>query len=167
MPAEFDPIDILQVLEEHNVRFVVVGGFAAWMQGAPVVTADVDIVYEVTAENIAALVAALTALSAFYRHQMGRRIQPDAAGLASTVAAGHHLLETRSGNLDVLRTASGIGYADLSTDTIAFEIEGSTAHFATLERVIHMKEIAGRPKDIAALPTLRAALAQARDTDER
>ena len=59
MAAEFDPIQILQVLARHNVRFVVLGGFAAWMQGAPVVTADVDIVYEATPENIEALLAAL------------------------------------------------------------------------------------------------------------
>jgi len=166
VPAEFDPIQILQVLAKHNVRFVVVDGFAAWMQGAPVVTADVDIVYEATPENIEALLAALGTLDAVYRHQPGRRLQPDAAGLASTMAAGHHLLETQSGNLDVLRTSSGLSYADLASDSIEFEIEGTAAHFATLERVIHMKESAARPKDIAALPTLRAALACANDTDE-
>ena len=166
MPAEFDPIQILQVLARYEVRFVVIGGFAAWMQGAPVVTADVDIVYEATPENIDALLAALRTLDAVYRHQPGRRLRPDAAGLASTMAAGHHLLETHSGNLDVLRTASGLSYGDLTSDTIEYEIEGTVAQFASLERVIHMKQTAARPKDLAALPTLLAALACANEPDE-
>ena len=163
MPAEFDPIAILRALERHGVKYVVVGGFAAWMQGAPVVTTDVDIVYDANAANISALVAALDDLGAIYRHQMGRRLQPQADGLASTEAAGHHLLNTRSGDLDVLRTASGLDYRELTTDTIALEIDGLEVRFAPLSRIIAMKEAAGRPKDLAALPVLRAALENADD----
>ena len=130
------------------------------MQGAPVVTTDVDIVYEATTENIDALVKSLSKLDAIYRHQMGRTMRPDADGLASTTAAGHHLLQTHSGNLDVLRTAAGFDYAALAADPIKLEIDGYTSCFAKLEKIIAMKERAGRPKDLAALPSLRAALEQ-------
>ena len=37
----FDPIELLRVLSEHHVDFVVIGGFAAWMQGSPALTTDV------------------------------------------------------------------------------------------------------------------------------
>ena len=160
MPGEFNPIEILHVLEKHGVKFVVVGGFAAWMQGAPVITTDVDIVYEATPENIEALIQSLAELDAIYRHQMDRIIRPDADGLASTTAAGHHLLQTHSGNLDVLRTAAGFDYAALAIDPVKLEIDGCISCFAKLEKIIAMKERAGRPKDLAALPSLRAALEQ-------
>ncbi len=158
MSGEFDPIRVLRILEKHRVKFVIVGGFAAWMQGAPIVTTDVDIVYEATPKNITVLIKALRELGAVYRHQLNRRIEPSAEGLASTVAAGHHLLETNAGNLDVLRTASGVDYLDLIGDAIELEIEGRNSRYASLKTVIAMKERAGREKDIAALPTLKAAL---------
>ena len=163
MPGEFDPVEILHVLDKHGVKFVVIGGFAAWMQGAPVVTTDVDIVYETTAKNIEALVIALTNLNATYRNQPGRTLEPNAAGLAATTAAGHHLLRTRAGNLDVLRTAAGFDYTTLAADTIRLEIDGCKIRFASLEKIVAMKERAGRPKDLATLPTLRAALENDKD----
>ncbi len=163
MPDEFDPLAILRALERHNVRYVVVGGFAAWMQGVPVVTTDVDIVYDSSPANIEALVVALDELGAIYRHQAGRRLQPQAHGLASTQAAGHHLLQTRCGDLDDLRTASGLEYSELAADTITFEFDDIEVAFAPLSRLVTMKEAAGRPKDIAVLPVLRAALEAADD----
>jgi hypothetical protein len=39
----FLPADILRVLVEHDVQFILVGGVAARVHGAPVVTADVDV----------------------------------------------------------------------------------------------------------------------------
>lgn len=158
LPGEFDPVALLRCLTDHGVDFIVIGGFAAWMHGAPVVTMDVDIVYSASFPNVSRLVKALEELHACYRQQCGRRLVPSAAGLSATEAAGHHLLETQHGNLDVLRTVVELGYEDLLADSLLLEIDGSTSRFASLERIIRLKEAANRPKDVAALPTLRAAL---------
>ncbi len=140
-----------------------IGGFAAWIHGAPVVTMDVDIVYSATEGNASALIGALKELDACYRQRADRKLTPTSAGLCSTEAAGHHLLETRFGNLDVLRTVVGLGYRDLQSDAVSIEIAGSVSLFAPLGRIISLKEAANRPKDRAALPTLRSAL---EDSDE-
>ncbi len=43
MSPEFRPEAILEVLERHRVRYVLIGGFAAAIHGSPYVTTDVDI----------------------------------------------------------------------------------------------------------------------------
>lgn len=158
MLGAFDPARMLEVLVRHQVDFVVIGGFAAWLQGAPIVTVDLDLVFDHDPGNVRRLVAALRELRAIYRDPAGRRIEPDEGKLASRAGAGHHLLRTDAGDLDVLREAAGVGYRDLSSTAIEFEIEGLKVRLASLRQIIELKERAGRPKDLAALPTLRAAL---------
>ncbi len=125
---------------------------------------DVDIVYASDQNNTESIVDALVQIDAHYRHQGDHKLAPTTSGLSSTQAAGHHLLETRLGNLDLLRTVAGLGYEDLCGEAISIEIDGTTSSFSPLSRIIALKEAAGRPKDIAALPTLRAALLDSGDS---
>lgn len=50
--AVFDLDRMLNVLCEEQVDFILVGGIAAVLQGAPVLTQDVDIVYRIDEPNI-------------------------------------------------------------------------------------------------------------------
>ena len=52
----FDPLQILQVLDKHKVRFVVIGGIAGRLWGSTTVTNDLDICYARDRENLEALV---------------------------------------------------------------------------------------------------------------
>ena len=158
MQNAFNPLEILKVLVEHRVEFIVIGGFASWMHGAPIVTTDIDIIYSPKPANVNYLAAALRKLDAHYRHQHGRIISANPELLANTQGAGHHLFSTREGDLDALRTVSDLGFDDLSSDTVVIEIDGCNIHFATLAKIIELKTEANRPKDIAALPTLKATL---------
>ncbi len=158
MSAAFDPLRILQVLAECQVKGVVIGGFAAWLHGAPVVTADVDLVFDTDPDNVRRLVEALARLGATYRDPAGRRIEPEASHLAAKTGGGHHLLRTEAGELDLLRDAAGFDYAALVSGSVELEIEGVRARFASLATIIELKSRAGRPKDLAALPMLKAAL---------
>jgi hypothetical protein len=159
MSAEFDPLRILRVLAECQVRGVVIGGLAAWLQGAPVVTTDLDLVFDPDPENLRRLVEALGRLGAIYRDPAGRRIEPEVSRLAARTGGGHHLLRTEAGELDLLREAAGFDYAALLPGSVELELEGVRARFATLATVIELKSRAARPKDHAALPMLNAALA--------
>ena len=62
--AEFQPEQMFQVLEEHGVRFVLIGGFAAVIHGSPYVTTDIDLVPEGSLENLGRLSGALRAMNA-------------------------------------------------------------------------------------------------------
>lgn len=152
--------ELLAVLARHEVDFIVVGVTAAVLQGAPVVTFDLDIVYSRTAENVFKLRAALDDLDAIFRNTPGRRIAPSESHLLSP---GHKLLQTRLGPLDVLGTIdTDAGFEELLPHSVRLEVDGRTVLALGLARLIEVKERAGRPKDLAVLPVLRATLARIR-----
>ena len=155
--ARADFLDILRVLTRHKVEFVTVGGLAAVFNGAPIVTVDVDILHRRTPENIERLLAALKELEAVYRNDP-RNLVP---GPSHLIGPGHQLLQTKHGDLDVLGTIDAtVVYDDVLADTIEVELAGVRVLALDLARVIKAKEFAGRPKDLAVLPVLRASLAE-------
>src|ERR1700689_863921 len=90
-------LSIFEKLVRHQAEFLVVGGVAAVLQGAPVSTFDVDIVHSTSPENVARILSALEELDARYRFQP--ELRPGADHLSPL---GHQLLITRFGPLDVL-----------------------------------------------------------------
>src|SRR5436309_7741556 len=63
----FDPLAVLCTLVRHEVRFVLIGGYAAAIRGSPVITGDVDICYARDDDNLEQLAAALGKLGATLR----------------------------------------------------------------------------------------------------
>lgn len=150
--ARFD--EILEHLAAHEVDFIVVGMTAGILQGAPVTTVDVDVVHRRTQENVVRLLAALEALDAVYRHD-ARQLKPNESHL---IGPGHQLLATKLGDLDCLGTIDQDRvYDDLLGQTEEITLaSGRTIRVLSLPALIDAKERAGRPKDLAALPVLRA-----------
>ena len=58
---------LLRRLRDADVRFVLVGGFAATVMGSPRVTVDLDVVYAREPDNLARLASALEPLSPYLR----------------------------------------------------------------------------------------------------
>jgi hypothetical protein len=151
-------LDILGVLSRHGVEFIVVGGVAAVLEGAPITTFDLDVVPDPAPDNRERLLAALRELNARYLDPAGRHILPDETRLATLRL---HQLVTDAGPMDVLTTVGGgLAYADLLGKTLDYEVGGLRIRCLTLGAVIESKEQAGRDKDRAALPILRRTLAQ-------
>lgn len=149
------------MLTRHGVEYVVVGGMAAALNGAPVNTLDLDVVHVTTPENVARILGALDELGAGYRAQPERRLRPRASHLASP---GHRLLITKFGPLDLLgRIGKDLVYADLLRHAEAVEIAADLQVLVLdLETQIRVKEEVGGEKDRAALPLLRRTLAEKR-----
>ncbi|WP_437629806.1 nucleotidyltransferase domain-containing protein [Sorangium sp. So ce854] len=153
--------DILHALVHHHVEFIVVGGMAAALQGAPVNTLDIDIVYSRSEQNIGRLMTALADLEAVFRTDP-RRIVPNESHLRST---GHKLLQTKHGALDVLATIEeSTSYDELLPDTTVLEVAGVRVRVLSLERLIEVKAKLTRPKDRAMLLLLQATLDEKRRT---
>jgi hypothetical protein len=153
-PARF--AEILRALATADVEFIVVGMTAGILQGAPVTTMDVEVVHRRTPDNVARLLRVLASLDAIYRHD-ARRLRPQESHMMSS---GHQLLTTMHGDLDCLGTISGdLGYEELLDRTLTLSLSsGLTVRVLSLPALIEAKERAGRPKDLAALPVLRATL---------
>lgn len=151
--------DALEVLVRHGVEFVVLGGTAATIQGAPIVTFDLDIVHRRTVDNVERLLRALSELGAVYRHD-ARGLAPQASHLLS---ADPQLLSTRLGPLDVLGAVEGgAAYEDLLSEAIDLPLSFGSVYVLSLERLIRGKELLGTPKDLAMLDVLRAVLDERR-----
>jgi len=128
---------IIQILVTHDVEFIVVGGMAAVLQGAPVHTIDLDIVYALSESNSARLELELTELGAIFRDDP-RRIAPNRSHLQSR---GHKLLQTTAGPLDVLATIeTNTTFEDLLPDSDWLEIDGARFRVLSLPRLIIVKE---------------------------
>ena len=150
---------ILEVLAEHKVEFIIVGGVAGVLHGAIMFTLDLDIVHNRSPDNIERTLAALTELDAFYREQPARKLRPKAPWLESP---GHHFLATRLGPLDLLGTIdANLSYADLLPDSEEIAATLFTrVRVLNLSKLIEFKTTAGRDKDKAALPVLKQTLAE-------
>lgn len=156
--------DLLLALVQGDVGFIVVGGVAAVLEGAPISTFDLDIVYSLDEANLTRLARVLRDLEAIYVDPAGRSIRPDIDRLRG---GGHHLLRTRYGRLDVLGSVGADQvFEDLMPESRIRTIHGLSISVLTLKAVIATKEIAGRSKDRAMLDLLRETLEERRSRDQ-
>lgn len=149
---------LLHALVAGGVRFVVVGGVGAALQGVPAITYDLDVVLDPAEDNLSATMAVLGALDACYReHIPGKRIEPIRSDLATR---GAKLLMTRLGPLDILgELAPGWRYGDLEGRTRELPSgKAGSVRVLDLAALITVKEAVGREKDRAVLPLYRKTL---------
>jgi hypothetical protein len=158
-------LSTLRRLAESNCQFIVVGGLAAVLNGAPIQTYDTDLVYARNPKNIERLLTVLAALNAMFRLQPERRLRPTASHLSGT---SHLDLLTDSGPLDLLSTIGrDLAYEDLLPHSMAMNVgAGIEIPVLNLETIIALKEELGGDKDLAVLPVLRQTLKESRKKRE-
>lgn len=164
-PLTSDLAGLIAVLSDHEVEFIVVGGTAAVLLGAPLTTLDVDVVYRQTHENAEKLLRALTFLGAEARPKIpDRKLVPTLSTLET--AQGPILLTTPQGPLDLLPRLDPLGnYDALQGHCSAMNIAGKSVLVVDVEALILSKQHANRPKDRLALPIL-LALRMRKDENE-
>lgn len=152
---------LLAQLCDAGVEFIIVGGAAAVMHGAPITTNDLDIVHRRTPENVARLLEVLQQIDATMRYDFANRgLRPTAEMLAGR---GQINLTTSLGPIDPLcELDEGKGYEELLAYSEIVMEEGRMLRLLDLPTLIAMKTKAGRPKDRIVLPILIATL-QERD----
>jgi hypothetical protein len=149
---------LLEGLLAAGVEFILVGGLAAVIQGAPFTTVDVDIVHEQSPGNIARLLGFLKSVEAHYRRPDDKFIEPKADDLSKK---GHALFATRSGPLDVLAVIeAGKTYEDLLEHSVDIEFRGHTLRVLGLKTMIKLKQNSTDPKEKQRLPLLQETLRQ-------
>jgi hypothetical protein len=153
-PEQADLESLLDALADAGVDFIVVGGAAAVLHGAPVTTQDLDIVHRTDAKNTERLMTLLTALDARVRDLAGRDIRPDPAALQGS---GQIRLTTRRGPLDLLCSLhDGRGYAELLPHTEELTDGSLRLRVLDLPTLIAIKSGSGRVRDQLILPLLIA-----------
>lgn len=156
-PSAADLPALLAKLCDAGVEFIIVGGAAAVIQGAPITTNDLDIVHRRTPENVARLLEVLLRLDATMRYDLANRVlRPTAEMLAGR---GQINLSTSLGPIDPLcELDEGQGYEELLAHSQSVIDEGRPLRVLDLPTLIAVKAKAGRPKDRLVLPLLIATL---------
>lgn len=150
---------LIETLIRHDVEFVVVGGVAAVLHGAPVTTFDLDALFKVSQDNAGRLLQALRELHARYRGH----VPPLSPTLDDLLAGGHLLLATDAGPLDML---GFIGqrerYEDVADAIIRIDAAGLVVPVLGLPELIRQKRALSRDKDLPALRLLEALVERTR-----
>ena len=153
-----DFFELFRALDRAGVEHVVVGGVAAILEGAPIATLDLDIVYRLDEDNLQRLVTLLEELDARYRDPAGRDIRPTMERLKSHEV---NLLETSLGPLDALqRIGAGWSWEELIGRSHLLEVADLEVRVLELSAIIESKIATNREKDRAMLPVLRRTLEQ-------
>lgn len=147
--------EIVELLNQHGVEYIVVGGVAAVIQGAPVTTFDLDALIRVSEENATRLHNALESLDARYREHSSK-LKPSQEDILS---GGHLLLMTNAGPLDVLGfIGENERYEDLLQGSSVVEMATGELRVLNLDELIRQKKATDRPKDRATLALLEEVL---------
>ena len=161
MPVDF--IGLFSLLVAMRVRFVVVGGLALLLHGIDRLTADVDLVIDLSTDATQDAVRALT--QGGYRPMAP--VDPMAFADPEQRRAWHSTrgmkvfsfwdtTNTRPA-VDVM-LAPVVSFDELWTDATIVAIGGIDVPIASIPHLIRMKEAAGRPQDLADLERLREKL---------
>ncbi len=142
----FDAPTILRQLNDHQVKYVLIGGIAMRAQGSAHVTDDLDICYSRSPDNVRKLAEALEPLHPYLRGApMGLPFRLD----APTILAGlNFTLTTDRGSLDVLGEVKGIGtFEQVDAQSEPRTMFGLPVRVLSLDGLLASKKAAGRLKD--------------------
>ena len=138
--------EFFQLLNAHEVRYLIVGGYAVAFHGYPRYTKDVDIWVERTPENAARIIAAL-----------------DAFGFGSLGLTAEDFLEPDTviqlgyppNRIDLLIGIPGVGFEACYAEKIDADIDGVRLHFINRACLIQSKRASGRHQDLADIENLQ------------
>ena len=147
----------IRSLADAGVEFVLIGGWAAILNGSVRTTNDLDICYARSSENHERLVRALAPFSPRPRDFPGDLpFVWDAATLKNGTI---FTLSTTAGAIDLLAEVAGLGSFD-QVKASSKQVRAFDRHVLTLDLrgLIAAKRAAGRPRDLQALPELESLL---------
>ena len=147
--------DLMEILSEYQVEFIIIGGQAEMLYGNPYVYYDIDLCYQRSPKNLERLAAALGEL-----HVWLRNAPPDVPFIAdarSLELGTHFAFESKAGPLDLLVHVEPLGgYEDLLANVETHEMSGREVKVIGLDDLIRVKEHIQRPRDRDSLYQLRA-----------
>jgi hypothetical protein len=145
-----DLLALLEKLQQHNIDFVLVGGFAAVTHGATTLTQDVDICCDFSTDNLMRLNDALADIHPI--HRMTPQKLPLELSPESCKSLKHLYLDTDMGQLDCLSSITGVGnYDQVAQSSCQISLAGGPCRVLDLDALIESKKAMNRPRDLEAV----------------
>ncbi len=130
LPDTDDLVFLCRRLNEAGAKYLVVGGFAIIQHGFARATEDVDLLIDVSPENVARVQTAMMAL-------------PDGAVREVSADDFRECLVVRVADefvVDLMRQACGIEYAEASRDVAVMSVQEVPIPFASPRLLLRMKQ---------------------------
>ena len=152
LPLSETELRLLESLLRHKIRFMVVGLSAAALQGAPVVTEDIDLWFDDLSNP--KLSQALVKVGAAYIPPFGYN-PPMLGGVGSEP-------------FDVVIRMNGLGeFADEWKRALEIKVGKLKLKVLPLERILASKQAANRPKDRRVIPVLQNTIRTLQSKQEK
>ncbi len=137
--------EFIQSLNIHDVRYLIVGGYAVAHHGHPRYTKDLDVWIDCTSEN------ALNIILALKDFGFGSlNLEPEDFLIPNqTIQLG-----CPPRKIDILTSVSGIVFDDCFDSRIVTKIDEVYANYIDLDNLLKNKKASGRPQDLADLDNL-------------
>jgi hypothetical protein len=147
--------NLLARLIEHQVQFVLVGGFAATAYGSTMLTQDVDVCMRFSPDNLMRLQEALADLHPVHRmtpRRLPLRLAPETCRDLKNL-----YLDTDFGQLDGLGIIQGVGdFEQVREHSVEVNLPAGICRVLTIDALIRSKEAMGRPRDRESVLQLKA-----------
>lgn len=139
-----DILNLLKSLNEHKVRYMVIGAMTFPFYGYSRTTLDIDIFIEATDENAEKTLKAL------------KRFGYDVTDITiKDLLSKKLLIRQYAVETDIHPFVSGVSFEEVWKSRVKGDFEGVSVYFPSLKKIIKMKEAAGRAKDKEDLKYLK------------
>lgn len=145
MELDKDFNEFVELFLAHDVRFLIIGGYALAAHGLPRATGDLDTWVSADSDNA---VKILAALEEFGFGDVGVTIA-DLARDDSVIQLGYPPYR-----IDIITTISGVDFEAAWTRRLMIDLNGKQVGFIGREDLITNKKSVGRPQDIADVQRL-------------
>lgn len=143
LPPDFK--DFLQLLNSHQVEYLLIGGYAVGYHGYPRATGDMDIWIAIHRRNAEKVVAVLK--------EFGFDLPELSVGLFlkenQVIRMGVSPVK-----IDIATTISGVSFAECYTERVVDILDGVQVNLISLEHLKANKKASGRLKDLTDLENL-------------
>lgn len=148
-----DFLSLLVRLDQAEVKFVIIGGFAGVVHGCTLVTQDIDICCQFTEENLLRLQDAISDLNPVHR-MTPKRIELDLNN-NNCKDFKNLYLDTELGQLDCISSVKGIGnFEKVLQASQTLEVENCKFNVLRIDALIDTKKAMDRPRDREAIVQL-------------
>ena len=143
LPPDFK--EFLKLLNEHNIRYLLIGGYAVGYHGYPRATADMDIWVAMQPENAEKIVSAL------------REFGFDLPELSAELFLKEEQI-VRMGvppvRLEIITSISGVSFDECYEDRVTDILDGVEVNLISLKNLKVNKKASGRYRDLDDLENL-------------
>lgn len=139
--------DFIQALNNHDVQYILVGGYAVILHGYRRVTGDMDIWVSRTKENYSKLKGAFDEFGLPVFDMTEQKFLN--AGEVDVFSFGRPPV-----SIDIITKLKGVEFNEAFSQALTFNEEGLRIRFIHLNNLIEAKKAAGRHKDLDDLEKL-------------